>query len=117
MAGLTTPQRNCLLAVYRAHPAVYEVRGAAMLARRLADAGLVVQLARTRTTRRFRLTAAGLFRAEKLADRRDADHGHAAIASALVQAAPIANEPVAARPRGMPEQWPFPASAHDWSRF
>lgn len=107
--SLTTPQRNCLLAVYRAHPDIYEVRGAANLARRLADAGLVIQLARTPKTRRFRLTAAGLIRAQKLAERRDADHASAAVASNLSGA-----DAHASRPAGMPENWPFPVSGHAW---
>lgn len=111
--SLTSPQRNCLLAMYRAHPAIYEVRGAANLARRVADAGLAIQLARTPKTRRFRLTAAGLMRAEKLAQRRDADHGSAAAASGLAGACSSIQAPTSL-PAGVPADWPFPVSAHAW---
>ena len=107
--SLTTPQRNCLLAMYLAHPAIYEVRGAALLARRLADAGLALQLARTPKTRRFRLTAIGLVRAAKLAQRREADHEVVSVAPTAI-AAPTAFQ----RPAGMPSAWPFPVSFHAW---
>ena len=106
---LTGPQRNCLLSIYRAHPAVYEVRGAARLARRLAEAGLVLQLARTPTTRRFRLTATGLLRATRIAERREANHEVVRVAPTAI-ATPTAFQ----RPAGMPSEWPFPVSSHAW---
>jgi len=86
--SLTTPQRNCLLAIFRAHPAAYEVRGAAQLPLRLCSAGLVKEVGGKKPIRRFQLTEEGLGRATRLAARRLNDRVDAVIAGARACADP-----------------------------
>lgn len=119
VVNLTTPQRNCLLAIFRAHPSAYEVRGAAQLPQRLCEAGLVREVDGAKPIRRFQLTPQGLSRATRLAARRLSDHVDAAMTAARERAPaprPAAASPAAPqRPLGMPSVWPFPVSAHDWA--
>lgn len=110
-AALTTPQRNCLLAVFLAHPEVYVVRGAALLPQRLVKAGLVDEIEGYKKVRRFRLTPEGVTRATKLAARRDADHGHADVISGGLE-----GKGSPARCDSAPPGWVFPSSAHAWAR-
>lgn len=115
MAHLTAPQRNTLLAVLRTHPLPYEVRGAAVLPQRLAQAGVLVETEARPPVRRFQLTPEGMERATRLAARRIAS------SSAMLDRRKRPQEPVdaeepAAPPRalGQPQNWPFPVSAHRW---
>lgn len=117
--NLTTPQRNCLLAIFRAHPAAYETRGAAQLAQRLCAAGLAREVEGKKPVRRFQLTEQGLGRATRLAARRMNDHVEAVMAAARARTA-APRDPAQApappqRPPGMPAAWPFATSGHDWA--
>lgn len=116
--NLTTPQRNCLLAILRAHPGVYEVRGAAQLPRRLCEAGLARELEGQKPMRHFQLTEPGLARATRLANLRGADHLESVLAAELARTSArssSANQPTAdtGLRRGL-ANWPFPQSAHAW---
>lgn len=114
---LTTPQRSCLLAIFRAHPAAYETRGAATLAQRLCTAGLVIEVDGKQPLRRFQLTERGLARASRLATRRMSGQIDA-ILQARTRPAETP-EPQASQqpmqPRNAPANWPFPLSAHEWA--
>lgn len=116
--NLTTPQRNCLLAILRAHPGVYEVRGAAQLPQRLCDAGLARELEGKKPMRQFQLTEQGLARATRLASRRATDHDGAVLATGLARApgrSGSANPATAdTMQRVALANWPFPHSAHAW---
>ncbi|MEJ8837536.1 hypothetical protein [Ramlibacter sp. AN1133] len=115
---LTTPQRNCLLSIFAAHPAPYEIRGAGTLPKRLCALGLAKEIEARPLTRRFSLTEAGVERATRLAARRLADAvqaGAARHAESLASALGAGGPAAVVVPPGKPPQWPFPVSAHAWS--
>jgi hypothetical protein len=117
MAHLTTPQRNTLLAVLRTHPLPYEVRGAAVLPLRLTQAGALVEIEALSHLRRFQLTPAGLERASRLAARRIASSVAVPRPRPKLPGAGNGAEPTPPRCEpGQPENWPFPVSAHRWTR-
>lgn len=117
--NLTTPQRNCLLAILRAHPDVYEVRGAAQLPRRLCEAGLARELEGQKPMRHFQLTEQGLARATRLANLRGTDYLEAVLAAELAHSPSPSGTALHATAgtgqRVAIANWPFPHSAHAWS--